>query len=101
MCKVLNKRDRQVALSSAVYVGRGSKWGNPFRIGPDGNRADVIAAHEAWLRDQHQLLRALGEIRGRDLICFCAPLPCHADLLARLANGTREELVAWWRAERG
>lgn len=81
----------------AVYIGRGSKWGNPFVIGRHGDRAAVVAKHEAWLRGQHELLRALPALRGRDLVCFCAPLACHGDLLLRLANGSREELIAWWR----
>ena len=72
MCTVLNKHKAGVPVAS-VYIGRGNKWGNPFRIGADGDRAAVIAKHEAWLRDQHHLLRALGELRGCDLVCFCAP----------------------------
>jgi hypothetical protein len=96
MCKVLNKHKAGVP-ASAVYIGRGSKWGNPFRIGPDGDRASVIAKHEAWLRNQHDLLRALDELTGRDLVCFCAPLPCHGDLLLRLANAPREDRIASWR----
>jgi hypothetical protein len=91
-CKVLNKHAGPTP-ASAVYIGRGSKWGNPFRIGEHGDRATVIARHEAWLRDQHHLLR--------DLVCFCAPAACHGDLLLKLANGTRAELVAWWRARPG
>lgn len=96
MCRVLNKHHQGVP-KGAVYIGRGSKWGNPFRIGPDGDRAAVIAKHERWLADQQHLLRALDELRGRDLVCFCAPLACHGDLLRRLANASREERVAWWR----
>ena len=65
---------------------------------PDGDRAAVIAKYECWLADQHQLLGALDELCGRDLVCFCAPRPCHGDLLLRLANATREERIAWWRA---
>lgn len=45
MCKVLNKRVNGVP-AGAVYIGRGSKWGNPFRIGRDGDRAAVIAKYE-------------------------------------------------------
>ena len=82
----------------AIYIGRGSQWGNPFRIGQDADRATVIAKYERWLADQHHLLRALDELRGHDLVCFCAPHPCHGDLLLRLANATREERIAWWRA---
>jgi hypothetical protein len=69
MCRVLNKHHAGVP-SSAVYVGRGSKWGNPFRIGPEGGHAAVIAKYEHWLADQHHLLRALDELRGSDLVCF-------------------------------
>ena len=97
MCKVLNKHRTGIP-ANAVYIGRGSKWGNPFRIGPDGDRAAVIAKYEQWLAQQPQLLRALDELRGRDLVCFCAPRPCHGDLLLQLANATREARIAWWRA---
>ncbi len=94
---VLN-RHRYDPATEAVFIGRGGKWGNPYRIGRDGDRATVIAKHEAWLRGQPHLLRDLGELRGRHLVCFCAPAACHGDTLLRLANGTREELIAWWRA---
>ena len=97
MCRVLNKHHAGLP-AGAIYIGRGSKWGNPFRIGSDGDRAAVIAKYERWLADQHQLLRALDELLGRDLVCFCAPRACHGDLLLRLANATREVRVAWWRA---
>ena len=94
MCKVLNKHAFGTP-AGAVTIGRGSNWGNPFKVGPDGNRAAVIAKHEAWLRNQHDLLRVIGELRGKDLVCFCALAACHGDLLLRLANGSREEMVAW------
>ena len=44
MCRVLNKR--KSGIPAGAIIGRGSKWGNPFRIGPDGDRATVIAKHE-------------------------------------------------------
>ena len=96
MCKVINKHTAG-SHADAVYIGRGSKWGNPFRIGIDGDRAAVIAKYETWLCSQHHLLRALDELRGRNLLCFCAPKVCHGDLLLRLANASREERIAWWR----
>jgi hypothetical protein len=96
MCRVLNKHTTGVP-AGAVYIGRGSKWGNPFRIGPDGDRTAVIETHERWLADRYHLLRALDDLRGRDLVCFCAPRACHGDLLRRLANASRDERVAWWR----
>ena len=45
MCRVLNKHHAGVP-AGAVYIGRGSKWDNPFRIGRDGERATVIAKYE-------------------------------------------------------
>ncbi|WP_327210754.1 DUF4326 domain-containing protein [Rhizobium leguminosarum] len=81
----------------ALPIDRKSKWGNPFVIGRDGDRFDVIAKHERWLADQHDLLKALDELAGRDLACWCHPLPCHGDVLHRLGNATREERIAWWR----
>jgi Domain of unknown function (DUF4326) len=97
MYKVLNKHQASIPVG-AIYIGRGSQWGNPFRIDRDGDRVTVIAKYERWLADQHHLLRALDELRGHDLVCFCAPRACHGDLLLRLANATREVRIAWWRA---
>ena len=72
-----------------VYIGRGSKWGNPFRIGKDGTREDVIRMYVAWLRQKPELLRSLGSLRGKRLGCFCAPLPCHGDTLASYADALK------------
>lgn len=69
-----------------VYVGRGSLWGNPFRAGVDGSRSAVIARFEEYLNVREDLRQRLGELRGRNLACWCAPLPCHAEVLRRLAN---------------
>ncbi len=69
-----------------VYIGRPSKWGNKFVIGPDGTREEVIRKYEAWVKTQPALMAALGELRGKVLGCWCAPLACHGDVLAKLAN---------------
>lgn len=98
MPKVLNRKIHGIP-AGAFYGGRGSIWGNPFVLGRDGDRREVIAKHEAWLRRQHHILRRLGDIRGLDGVCFCAPQACHLDLVVRLANGPRAELIAWWRCE--
>ena len=68
-----------------VYIGRPSKWGNDFKVGRDGTRAQVIARYEAWLATQPELLAALGELAGKTLGCWCAPQACHGEVLARLA----------------
>ena len=73
-----------------VYIGRPSKWGNPFVIGRDGTRDDVIARYEAWLLEQPELIAALPELAGKTLGCWCAPKACHGDVLARLAASAAE-----------
>lgn len=67
-----------------VYIGRGSKWGNPYRIGVDGNRDDVIGKYRWWIAEQPFLLDALGELRGKRLGCYCKPERCHGDVLREL-----------------
>ena len=85
MCRILNKHHAGIP-AGAVYIGRGSRWGNPFRIGQDGDRAAVIAKYERWLADQHHLLRALDELRGHSfagarrspamaISCAASPMP--------------------------
>lgn len=95
MPEVLNQRTAGERGKSAVYIGRGSKWGNPYPIG-DRDRDEVCEMYEAHLRTRVDLLNALDELRGRDLVCHCAPERCHGDLLLRLANAPLEERLAWW-----
>ncbi|MBN9097577.1 MAG: DUF4326 domain-containing protein [Pseudonocardia sp.] len=71
-----------------VVVARPSVFGNPFRLGPDGSRAEIVARYRTHLLDDPELLaRARAELAGRDLACWC-PLdgPCHADVLLELVN---------------
>jgi hypothetical protein len=60
--------------------------GNPFAIGRDGSRDQVIAKYRAWIVRQPALMAALHELRGKNLVCWCAPERCHADVLLELAN---------------
>ena len=69
-----------------VYIGRPSKWGNPFAIGKDGTREQVIAKYRQWLIKQTVLMAALPELTGKTLGCWCAPQACHGDVLVELAN---------------
>ena len=72
----------------SIYIGRPSKWGNPFVIGPDGDREEVIRLYTEWIKTQPTLLKAAQtELQGRVLVCWCKPLPCHGDVLARIAEG--------------
>lgn len=74
-----------------VYIGRPSIWGNPFVIGKDGDRAEVVAKFRAWFMGQPDLMeRAKVELKGKVLGCYCAPLKCHGDVLWEIANGGTE-----------
>lgn len=69
-----------------VYIGRPGPWGNPFVIGKDGDRAQVIAKYRAWLLARPSLVaRARAELRGKTLGCWCAPQACHGQVLAEVA----------------
>lgn len=80
---VVNKRTHKPTLND-VYIGRGSKWGNPFKIGPDGTRDEVIAKYEEYIVKQPHLLAALHELKGKNLVCYCTPKECHGHVLERL-----------------
>lgn len=69
-----------------VYIGRGSKWGNPFIIGKDGSREEVIRKYAEYLANKEELLTALDELDGKVLGCYCTPQACHGDVLIRFIN---------------
>jgi hypothetical protein len=64
-----------------VYIGRGSKWGNPFIIGKDGNRDEVISRYEVYIMNNPSLIAALPELIDKTLGCWCKPKACHGDIL--------------------
>lgn len=71
-----------------IYIGRPSRFGNPFRLGPDGNREEVLLMYEVWLQTRPDLIQAAcRELRGKVLGCWCDPFLCHGDVLSRIANG--------------
>jgi hypothetical protein len=84
-----------------IYIGRtvmfqssrptfvGSKWGNPFRV-PKGydvvaDPKNILRRYEEYVRSRPDLMAALPELRGKVLGCWCAPKPCHGDVLLRMA----------------
>lgn len=86
MCRVWNNATEEPP-EDAVYVGRPTKWGNPFVIGEHGTREEVIEKYQHWLGQRPELIRAARhELAGRHLVCWCAPEPCHADVLLAVAN---------------
>ncbi len=93
--KVLNRRETRIIPPGAIYVGRPTKWGNPFLmndpllpagLSKEGKRNAVVREYRRWIETQPELMASLPELHGHDLVCWCAPLPCHADVLLELAN---------------
>jgi hypothetical protein len=69
-----------------IYVGRPSKWGNPFEIGKDGTRKEVIEKYRKHILNSPDLMNDLHELDGKTLGCWCHPLPCHGDVLVELLS---------------
>lgn len=93
---VLNKHKHGIP-PGAVYIGRGSMWGNPFIRGRDGNKDEVCDKHAEYLRQQVRTgqvtLQQLADLHQKDLVCFCAPLRCHGDTLVKAAAWAFTELL--------
>lgn len=95
---VLNKHrlpGKQIP-EGAVYIGRGSKWGNPWVIGKDGSREEVIARFRTYLwqriNNDKTVMREIAALHGKDLVCFCKPAPCHGDVLEKAAAWAYKQL---------
>lgn len=69
-----------------VRIDRGTKWGNPFVLGRDGDRDTVIERYQHRLAREDSLLAALEELAGKALGCWCAPRRCHGDALAGILH---------------
>lgn len=107
MIRIVNKK---VFTGDGEYIGRPSVLGNPFAVGRDGSREQVIAKYRVWLWEQinqrgkvwEELLR-LAEVENLTLICFCKPLACHGDVVKAAVEWLREDLggVPRWYVEGG
>jgi hypothetical protein len=74
-----------------VYIGRPSKWGNPYVIGKYGTREEVIIKYEAHVRSSKILMRALPTLKDKVLGCWCPPKPCHGEVLIKLLKEMEEQ----------
>lgn len=67
------------------YIGRGSIFGNPFKIGEDGTREEVIEKYRVWFYDRLSwdayFKHRVESLRGCILGCFCKPQACHGDII--------------------
>jgi hypothetical protein len=90
--RVWHIKDRNIP-KDAIYVGRPSPFGNPFKIFLDGGRDAVIELYEKWVNERPDLLEKIKkELKGKDLVCWCAPKRCHADVLLKIANETSDNI---------
>ena len=76
---LLNKRSCKE--EDGVFIGRPSKWGNPYRVETFG-RAEAIARYEEYIF-KSGLINELGELYKKKLVCFCYPMACHGDILIK------------------
>ena len=92
-CKVVHcKKD-----SYDVYIGRPSKWGNPFTHIKDNktiakhvvdNREQAVESYRDWITNGEgkHLLKDLHQLKGKTLGCWCKPQSCHGDVLKELVS---------------
>jgi len=89
---VSDERPRVVHLRREPYdvrIDRQTVWGNPFVIGKDGTREQVIEKYRKWILqadNAHMVEYAKATLRGKVLGCWCAPKACHGDVLLEIAN---------------
>ena len=89
MPKVLNKYTAtKEELDNAVYCGRGSPWGNPFKMTYTHWQLKEKERHRVCDKFEKEILPTLdvSMLRGKNLLCFCAPKRCHCDSILRKAN---------------
>ena len=81
-----------------IYIGREnitsgykrSKWANPFKIGEDGTRDEVVSKYETWIKTQPELMNSLYELEGKTLGCWCnSNENCHGKVLLKLLKFSR------------
>jgi len=71
----------------AVRVDRGTRYGNPFVLGEDGDRNEVCDAYRLhYLPHKPSITERAGDLVGKVLICHCYPERCHAESLVKLAR---------------
>ena len=89
--KVLNYKTMG-AFDTGISIMRPSRFSNPFKIGIDGTREEVIQKFKEYiLSDNRRIAIVRKELKGKNLICCCKPLACHGDVLLEIANEVLEE----------
>lgn len=101
MCQVVNRRNINIRDPDVVYIGRGSMWGNPYSHKSDTlayhqveTVAEAIQAYRKWLWQQIKegliTVQMLKDLDGKRLACYCAPNPCHGNVIKRAVQWAKE-----------
>ena len=72
-----------------VYIGRGSRWGNPYTVATHGRQRCIILFAQAFNRETgvlHYLQGRLDLLKDKILVCYCMPEACHGEILAQAAD---------------
>lgn len=81
---IVNKHHK---LPYDVYIGRGSPFGNPYVIGVDGTREEVISKYieyfNARVEQEEDFKKSVLALKGKRLACFCHPKACHGDVIIK------------------
>lgn len=96
--RVWNRRNRMSQVPhDAVYVGRPTMYGNPFVLKKERDRDKIIVKYAEWImEDKQRWLRETmrRNLRGKDLVCWCSPQVCHADVILVIANSPNDDAAA-------
>jgi hypothetical protein len=89
--KITKVSNKDLGGSYDVYIGRGTLWGNPYQMGKEGTRDEVIAKfaydfERRFLKLPEKFDENIEKLRGKTLGCHCKPAPCHGDIIANYLN---------------
>ena len=111
MTQVVNLKTYVGSKDSVIYIGRfhrrwgRSIWGNPYKLGEDGTREEVLEQYRGYLKQNYKLMDALPALKkqvqaGKVLGCWCKPEDCHGDVLLevieKLDYSIQEEKDLFW-----
>ena len=66
-----------------IYIGRPSKWGNPYKVGTKVgtySRQEAVSLYETYIKDSETLSVSIGALKEKILGCWCAPKVCHGQV---------------------